>query len=42
MMWREVRAFSAGAVCLVLASQHFDEGDYIRDYAEFVRAVRGE
>ena len=35
MVWRELRNFSAGAVCLVLASEEFDEGDYIRDWKEF-------
>ena len=35
MVWRELRNFSAGAVCLVLASEEFDEGDYIRDWEEF-------
>lgn len=35
MVWRELRNFSAGAVCLVLASEEFDEEDYIRDWKEF-------
>ena len=35
MTWRELRNFSAGAVCLVLASEEFDEEDYIRDWEEF-------
>ncbi|MBO3097639.1 sugar 3,4-ketoisomerase [Gelidibacter pelagius] len=35
MMWRELDNFSSGAVCLVLASDTFDEADYIRDYDEF-------
>lgn len=34
-MWRELRNFSAGAVCLVVSSGEFDESDYIRDYEEF-------
>ncbi len=34
-MWRELENFSSGAVCLVLASHTFDEGDYIRDYDTF-------
>lgn len=38
MIWRELDNFSSGAVCLVLASSHYDEGDYYRDYDEFVRA----
>ena len=34
-IWRELRNFSSGAVCLVLASDEFDEEDYIREYKEF-------
>lgn len=37
MMWRDLDNFSSGAVCMVLASTHYDAGDYIRDYAEFRR-----
>jgi hypothetical protein len=35
MMWRDLDNFSSGAVCMVLASEHYDEADYIRDYDEF-------
>lgn len=35
--WNELTDFSAGAVCLVLASDYYDEADYIRDYDEFLR-----
>lgn len=35
-IWRELDNFSSGAVCLVLASDVFDEEDYIRDYQEFI------
>jgi len=35
MIWRELRNFSQGAVCLVLASDFYDESDYYRDYQEF-------
>ena len=35
MTWRELCNFSAGAVCLVLASEEFDEEDYIREWEEF-------
>jgi len=35
MMWRELDNFSSGAVCMVLASAHYDETDYIRDYSQF-------
>ncbi len=36
-IWRTLDDFSSGAVCLVLASERYDEGDYIRDYGEFIR-----
>jgi hypothetical protein len=36
MMWRELDNFSSGAVCMVLASEHFSEADYIREYQEFL------
>ena len=35
-IWREIDNFSAGAVCLVLASEFFDESDYFRDYNSFL------
>jgi hypothetical protein len=35
MIWREIDNFSGGSVCLVLASAHFDEADYIRDHGAF-------
>lgn len=37
--WRELRSFSEGAVALVLASQAYDESDYIRDYNEFLEVT---
>ncbi|MGB9915114.1 MAG: sugar 3,4-ketoisomerase [Candidatus Bathyarchaeales archaeon] len=37
MIWRELNNFSSGAVCLVLASELYDEEDYIRDYETFKR-----
>jgi dTDP-4-dehydrorhamnose 3,5-epimerase-like enzyme len=39
MVWRELENFSSGSVCLVLASQPYDESDYYRDYPEFLKAV---
>lgn len=39
--WRELGDFSAGAVCLVLASLPYDENDYIRDFSEFVHWKAG-
>jgi hypothetical protein len=40
MMWREIDNFSSGSVCMVLASDYFDEADYYRDYADFLRAAK--
>jgi dTDP-4-dehydrorhamnose 3,5-epimerase-like enzyme len=37
MVWREMHEFSYDCVLLVLASEHYDESDYIRDYQEFVK-----
>ncbi len=38
-IWRTLEDFSSGGVCLVLASDHYDEGDYIYDYDEFLRYI---
>lgn len=40
-MWREMYDFSPDAVLLVLASDFYDEKDYIRDYNEFLTFVQG-
>lgn len=37
MMWRELKNFSGGGICLVLASLPYDEADYYRDYSDFVK-----
>jgi hypothetical protein len=34
-IWRELKNFSSGSCCLVMASHKYDEGDYIRFYDEF-------
>jgi hypothetical protein len=39
-IWRELENFSSGAVCLVLASEVFEEEDYIRDYNEYLKATK--
>lgn len=39
MMWRDLDNFSSGAVCMVMASDYFDESDYYRNYVDFVKAV---
>jgi hypothetical protein len=41
MIWREMDNFSSGSVCLVLASECYDENDYYRKYPEFLLAVGG-
>lgn len=39
MIWREMFDFSTDCVLMVLASEHYDESDYIRDYGEFKSAL---
>lgn len=39
LIWREIDNFSSGSVCLVLASEFYDESDYHRDYDAFRQAV---
>lgn len=38
MIWRELDNFSSGSVCMVLASNKYDEADYYRNYADFMQA----
>lgn len=40
-MWREMYDFSEDAVLMVLASDYYDEADYIRDYDTFLFYVKG-
>lgn len=40
MIWREIDNFSSGAVCMVLASDYYDESDYYRDYNSFINATK--
>jgi len=42
LVWRELQNFSSGAVCLVLASDVFDEADYLRDYDQFKLSVTAQ
>jgi hypothetical protein len=35
-LWRDLSNFSSGAICLVMASESYNEADYIRDYDEFI------
>ena len=41
-VWREMYEFSDNAVLLVLASENYDEGDYIRDYNAFLEYKKSE
>lgn len=38
MMWRELDNFSSGSVCMVLASNKYDEEDYYRSYDQYLAA----
>ncbi len=38
-IWREMYDFSPGAVLMVLASEYYDEADYIRDYDTFLKCA---
>ena len=40
LVWREMHDFTPDCVLLVLASEHYDEADYIRDYDDFVKVVK--
>jgi dTDP-4-dehydrorhamnose 3,5-epimerase-like enzyme len=40
MIWRDLDNFSSGAVCLNLASEHYDESDYMRSYEDFLAEVK--
>ena len=37
MVWRELDNFSSGSVCMVLASNFYDEADYFRSYTDFTK-----
>ena len=39
MTWRELDNFSSGSVCMVMASEFYDEADYLRDYSDFMCRV---
>ena len=40
LIWREMHDFTSDCVLLVLASEHYDESDYIRDYEQFLKTVK--
>lgn len=39
LIWREMENFSPDCVLMVIASEHYDEKDYIRDYAKFLEVA---
>ena len=41
-MWREMYDFSEDAVLMVLASEYYDESDYIRNYDEYIQYIKNE
>lgn len=41
MVWKEMYDFSSDSVLLVLASEHYDAGEYIRDYEDFQKEIVG-
>ena len=41
MLWKDMYDFSKDSVLLVLASEHYDSNEYIRDYTEFLEEVKG-
>jgi dTDP-4-dehydrorhamnose 3,5-epimerase-like enzyme len=40
--WRDLKNFSSDAICLVLASEHYDENDYIRSYEDYLEWKKSE
>lgn len=42
LVWREIDNFSSNSICVVLASEPFDEADYYRDYDDFLAAVKSK
>lgn len=42
LIWREMHDFSADCVLLVLASEHYDESDYVRDYKNYLELVNAK
>lgn len=42
MVWKDMYDFSSDSVLLVLASTHYDANEYIRNYDDFVKEIRGK
>ncbi len=40
MVWKDMFEFSSDSVLLVLASEHYDAEEYIRNYDDFLREIR--
>ncbi|HMS83258.1 MAG TPA: FdtA/QdtA family cupin domain-containing protein [Nitrospira sp.] len=40
LLWREIDNFSSGAVCMALASDCYDESDYLRTHEAFLSFIR--
>lgn len=41
-IWRTLDNFTSGSVCLVLASEHYDESDYVREYDRFMELTQAK
>jgi len=41
MIWKDMYDFSDDSILLVLASTHYNEKEYIRDYEEYLKEVKG-
>lgn len=41
LIWRELDNFSSGSICMALASEFYDEMDYLRNYDQFLNEVKG-
>ncbi len=39
MLWKEMYDFSADSVLLVLSNEHYDAGEYVRDYEEYLKLL---
>jgi len=42
LIWRDLDNFSSGSVCMVLASEYYNEEEYIRNYDDFKKLTRGK
>jgi dTDP-4-dehydrorhamnose 3,5-epimerase-like enzyme len=42
MVWKDMYGFSEDSVLLVMASEHYDAEEYIRDYNDYMREILGD